>query len=358
MPLVNELAIDNLRILSRVEMPFAARANVLVGPNGSGKTSVVEALHILGRGRSFRESQWRAIVREGQEFARVVGKVTALGRRISIGIEHDRDHATIKVAGEIQKGTKALVEWLPLQLVHPDSHRLIDQGPQYRRQYLDWGVFHVEPRFFPTWQRYRRALKQRNAALRTNAAPNTIEPWEVELSSTADELDVMRRRYVEALELRVREVGDTLLDQSDLHLRYQRGWREDALATLLRDGRESDRQQGYTRSGPHRADLELFVGEHRAGQRVSRGQQKLLVFALILAQLRLLRAARGDDAILMVDDLGAELDAVHLDRLWSALLDSGSQLVVTGTDLRERLTLNNDRDALFHVERGEVSRVL
>ncbi len=358
MPFVNHLTIENLRILHRVDLELAARANVFVGPNASGKTSVLEALHILGRGRSFRESQWRAVIEEGHESLRVVGKVTSQGRRVSIGIERQRDRATIKVAGEAQYGTKALLEWLPLQLVHPDSHRLIEQGPTYRRQYLDWGVFHVEQRFFPAWQRYRRALKQRNAVLRERGARDLIIPWEAELSSAATEIDGYRRDYLEKLEAYLPTVGKALLGNQRLGVRYQRGWKEGDLASVLQDTRDGDCHYGYTRAGPHRADLELFVGEYRAAQRVSRGQQKLLVLALILAQADLLRDTRGRHSLLLIDDIGAELDIRHLERLWSFLIECGSQLVVSGTDLDGRLPLEASRDALFHVEHGAVSRVL
>lgn len=357
-PFVTHLAISHVRILRQVAIDPAPQANLYEGPNAAGKTSLLEGLHILARGRSFRESQWRAIIAQGESSLRITARVRDLGRELPMGIEHDRQRATIRINGEAQRSAKALVEQLPLQLIHPDSHRLIEQGPAYRRQYLDWGVFHVEHRFFGAWQRYRRALKQRNAGLRAGPSSTPLEPWEQEMAAAAAEIDRYRSRYVQQLAPHLERLGRELLQRGGLGVRYLRGWRTGELGEILRVSRESDQQLGHTRAGPHRADLDLMLDEDRAAQRVSRGQQKALVFALILAQVELLRETTQQQPGLLVDDLCAELDEAHLHRVWEALRASGCQLHVAGTDLRDRLALHAPDDALFHVEHGQVTRVL
>lgn len=355
---VNGLTISNLRVLERAAIKPAGRLNMFTGANASGKTSILEALYILARGRSFREAHWRAIIREGTDALRVVAQVNDAGRSVTMGIEHDKHQAIIRVAGEPQRTARALVESLPLQIVHPDSHRLVEQGPSYRRQYLDWGVFHVEHRFFGAWQRYRKALKQRNAALRTGCSPSLLEPWEQEMATTAAEIDTYRCSYVDNLLPYLLGLGSELLQVDGLRARYQKGWRGDDLREVLRTSRESDRQQGYTRSGPHRADLDLSIGEHRAIQRVSRGQQKALVFALLLAQARLMSDQTAKVPVLLIDDIGAELDKAHMRRVWDALQGSPYQGFVTGTEIPAELRVEPPHDALFHVEHGRVARVL
>lgn len=358
MPIVTHLAIQNLRIITNVAVNLAPQANLFTGPNASGKTTVLEALYILARGRSFRETQWTAIIAERRESLRVFARVFDQGQTVPVGIEHDRHQAVIRIKGQTQRNTKTLLEQLPVQLIAPDSHRLIEQGPQYRRQYLDWGVFHVEQRFLGAWQRYRRALKQRNAALKSSAKDAVLGPWEQEMSSAAEEIDRYRAHYVETLSPHLDDLGRELLKLDNLGVRYLRGWRDGDLATQLAASRTSDAQQGYTRAGPHRADLELSIGTHRAVQRISRGQQKALVFALTLAQARLLNERVNRNPILLVDDFGAELDDHHLKRIWSVLQEIKSQVLLTGTDLGDRLATQTPEDALFHVERGEVTPVL
>lgn len=178
------------------------------------------------------------------------------------------------------------------------------------------------------------------------------------MSSAAEEIDRYRAHYVETLSPHLDDLGRELLKLDNLGVRYLRGWRDGDLATQLAASRTSDAQQGYTRAGPHRADLELSIGMHRAVQRISRGQQKALVFALTLAQARLLNERVNRNPILLVDDFGAELDDHHLKRIWSVLQEIKSQVLLTGTDLGDRLATQTPEDALFHVERGEVTPVL
>lgn len=358
MPSFQTLIVDNLRVLRRVDIRLASRFNLIAGPNASGKTSLLEALYILSRGRSFREKNWRAIVSEGCSNVRIVTRLRRGDQEIPVGVQHDSQHLTIRVDGESLRSSRSLVEKVPLLLIHPDSHRLVDQGPAYRRQYLDWGVFHVEHRFVSEWQRFRRALRQRNAALRGSYSEAVMKPWEQEIANTAIEIDLYRKRYVEQLGEFVKEHGKLLLDTDELELRYYRGWREDDLADYLRASRGTDRQQGYTRHGPHRADLELTISGKKAVQRVSRGQQKALIFVLVLAQARLMGVVSGHHPILLVDDLSAELDMAHLERIWLSLGSIGSQVFVTGTDIDAKVTLNSYSDSMFHVKHGVVSGVV
>lgn len=353
------LRVEDLRILTAVDIALQPGLNLITGDNASGKSSLIEAIHILGRGRSFRDSQWRAIIREGQPRLRITGRVVCdAGSRV-LGFERDATGFRARLGGEPLESLAALVAALPLQLIEPESHRLIAAGPTYRRRYLDWGVFHVEHGFHGAWRRYRRALHQRNALLKAGAGDRDLVVWEVEMSRAAVEIARMREAYVARLEPVLATVGRRLLPERGCSLHYLQGWREgEPLEGVLAAHRGRDRGLGFTRDGPHRADLQVWVDGHRAEARVSRGQQKLLVVALLRAQALLLEEVRGDAPLLLFDDLAAELDEGHRRQVAAELAASGMQVVVTGTRLDEIRPDSGVPCTVFHVEHGRVAPVV
>ena len=335
--------------------------NFVFGPNASGKSSLIEAIYFLGRARSFRENNWRSLRRDGQPYVRVLGKLRRRQKReIRIGVERSDKETRIRIDGRTAQSTKELLNEIPLLLVQPESHRLLELGPAYRRQFLDWGVFHVEHRFYPAWQRYRKAWRQRNAVLRESPSDAGLSPWEQEMDLAANDLDQQRERYLEKLLPRIRSLGASLLGIGNLTLRYQRGWPSDEnLGVTLRKARQRDSVKGYTHHGPHRADLTLYIGDQRAASRVSRGQQKLLIFSLVLAQAGLLQDnAEDSKPVLLVDDLAAELDPERVERLVTYIQDAGMQVFVTGTDRRLFPDQVLQDGAVFHVEHGKVRAVV
>ncbi len=354
------LKVDRLRNIAHASLEPSRTLNFVHGANACGKTSVMEAIHLLGHGRSFRDARGRGLVQDGEHSLTVFARVEDEGGIVhSLGMERGRGGVALRVDGEASRSLQRLAECLPLQIIHPESHRLVEQGPQFRRRFLDWGVFHVEPGFYPAWRRFRRSMGQRNALLRASAGTAELEPWERELDEAAERLHRYREAYCEKLGTQVVAAAADL-GIAGVTLRYSAGWRRaSSLAELLRTNRARDRALGYTQAGPHRADLLLLCEEGRAAERISRGQQKLLVFALVLAQARLLAEERGIRPVLLVDDLAAELDRAFASRVLEQLRQEGRQVWITGTD---PAALGADRPpqgaAVFHVERGAFSRVI
>jgi DNA replication and repair protein RecF len=242
--------------------------------------------------------------------------------------------------------------------VHPDIHQLVQSGPGLRRQFLDRGVFHVEHGFLPEWQRYQRALRQRNAALKGRGPTRA---WDTELARHGERLDGLRDDYLSALGPPFKSACRELLDRDDVDLGYRRGWPEGrTLADVLEEGAATDRRQGFTGRGAHRCDFRLTVGGREVRDRVSRGQQKLLLCALQLAQAELQQTRTGSAGLLLIDDLPAELDAAHRARLIDALHALGSQVFVTATDvaLLEHALGGDPAPKVFHVEHGRVAEMV
>lgn len=345
------LGLKDFRCFAEAELVLSPTSSLIVGPNASGKTSLLEAIHVLGQATSFRAPSLEAVPREGAAGFQVVGRLAHDGREIPIGVERKARHLTLRLAGAPAGSRAALAQALPVRVLDADGHLLLEGGPKARRRFLDWGVFHVEHGFYPTWRRYQRALKQRNTALRQGAGPRALSAWNQELSVDGGALDVLRRAYLESLLPAAREAVQTVLGMA-LDLELSSGWPVgSSLEEALVESYPRDLATGTTRVGPHRADLKILLDGQPAPSRVSRGQGKALAGALLAGQLAGFRAVTGQRPTLLIDDLPAELDDEHLGRLWVALAALDAQTVVTA--IREELVPTALRKAsvVFHVER-------
>lgn len=350
---LRSLAVTGLRCFESVTLDPAPGLNLVTGNNASGKTSLLEAIFLLGRGRSFRAAQREAVIREGAEQLRVVARLTD-GR--TLGVEAGRGSWTARIAGEPLGQLAELAGLLPVQLMDPEVHRLVQEGPGERRRYLDWATFHVKPAFLETWRDYQRALRQRNAALKSRAPDRSLVAWEHALADSARLLDDFRAETVAALQ---RPVGDTAMRLLGVELRLEYRSGQPAgldLAEALAAHRDRDRKAGMTQIGPHRADLALILDEHKARGWVSRGQQKLVAASMVLGQARLLAPFWGERGVLLVDDPAAELDAERCERLLAEVGGLPFQVFMTALDPHDLPGLPVGRR--FHVEQGRIVQVV
>lgn len=354
---LTHIVVRDFRNIAAADLEFSPQLNLITGSNGAGKTSLLEAVYFLGRVQSFRTSHPTSLIREGADALLVRGQLQddANGAVTSIGVQRGQKQLQVRMGGRPVRHLAELIAHFPFQLLTPDSHRLLEGGPRHRRRFLDWGVFHVEPTFFPAWQRYSRALRQRNAALRARMSTQEIQLWDNELIAATDNLDVLRRAYLEQLLPLLTEYVAGLTDMPDFEWEYRPGWtRKQSYEQALKDGLEADRRQGFTRQGPHRADLLPTIEGEPAQERVSRGQQKQVAVALMLAQAAVYRQRTGRASIFLIDDLASELDATHRGRVLRELRKLGVQIFLTAIDagsIKAELWTEYRR---FHVEHGRV----
>jgi DNA replication and repair protein RecF len=327
-----------------------AAYTLVSGANASGKTSLLEAIAYLGRGKSFRGGQTGNLVRHGETQFVLFGEIDTGSRIASLGVRNSREGLEVRVDGESASGAAELAAVLPLQLIDPDVHNLVSGGPDERRRYLDWIAFHVEHDYLDHWRNYRRALKQRNAALK--AGGRGLSAWDTEILELGKRLDAVRRRVLETSLPALLEQGDTLLG-SRVGFEYAPGWAaEKTFADALQSSLDRDLAQGTTHVGPHRADLRLLYDERQARKLVSRGQQKLLASAMILAASQVVQASIGRPLVLLLDDPAAELDGRSLARLLERVVSLGGQVIATSLD-PDALSFPQE-PARFHVEHGEL----
>jgi DNA replication and repair protein RecF len=346
---LQRLSLTSLRCIEAAEITLNPSATFIFGPNGAGKTSILESIFVLSRGRSFRARQLRRLVRHGLESFTVFAELVDPNHRIGVALQHGRLEK--RIDGRPAPGMAELAALLPAYSIEPGLHALLEGGPSDRRRFLDWGVFHVEHNYLALWRRYRRLLSQRNATLKTGPRGAELRPWTEALAVAGMLVDEQRSRYVEVLTPLIARYGEALLSES-LSITYRRGWasEEDFAAALERHDRR-DREVGATSVGPHRADLEVCITGRAVNLGASRGQQKLAVAAMVLAQVTAHQGHANGRAVLLVDDPAAELDAGSLARLTDCLARVDAQLVITALT---GLGLDTGSGRVFHVERGKV----
>ncbi len=362
MPLTR-LSVTGVRNLQPVTLHPSPRINLVHGANASGKTSLLEAIHLLGLARSFRTNKLQPVIQYQQTQCTVFAELLSdQNEKNQIGVQRSADSEfVIRINGQNVRSAAQLAKTLPLQLINPDSFRLLEGAPKQRRQFLDWGVFHVEHSFLPAWQRLQKSLKQRNSLLRRGRIDSLLlAPWELELVQAAEQIDMYRQAYISRLKPVFEQVLGDMLTIDGLTLSYFRGWdKEKPLAAVLAQQFERDCQLGHTQAGPQRADLRVRVNGLNAVDVLSRGQQKLVVSALKIAQGYLLKQQYGPQScVFLVDDLPSELDAHHRQALCRLLEQLDCQVFITCVELDQLIGLwqHETPTRLFHVEHGHIAQ--
>jgi DNA replication and repair protein RecF len=343
---------ERFRCLAHIELELDSGANLFIGPNASGKTSLLEAVFFLSRGRSFRSRRRESLIARGEESFLLTGKALGAPAPVPLGVRASRNTTEWHVGGAAAAGIADLAEQFPAQIIDPEVHKLLEEGPGRRRRYLDWGVFHVEHGFLPTWRRYHQALRQRNAALKQEASDDELAGWDQELALSGEALARQREAYLARLIDPLASIGAALLD-SPISLVHQRGWDQgQPLRVSLANDRRRDRRYKATQLGPHRGDVVVQVGGRPAKDHVSRGQQKLVAAGLMLAQLQIQEEEKPGRSALLLDDPAAELDGENLARLMALVRGVPAQLWVTS--LKPEISELMEDFRMFHVKHGAI----
>ncbi|WP_201608721.1 MULTISPECIES: DNA replication/repair protein RecF [Psychrobacter] len=401
--MIERLQISHLRNLSQVNLPATA-CNVIIGANGSGKTSLLEAIFLLSRGKSFRHHQPKRYIQHHQNSATVHAR---LNDSSTLAIQKQADATTIlRLNQSTVYNQSILTEQLPTLLIDPSTMDMLEQGSASRRQLLDWLVFHMKQGFHPQWVAYQRLLKQRNSLLKksrhlTQVQLAELRAWDRGLSSHAALIHHYRERiFSEWQPYFAQSIAQLLPAYAEqLSLSYSAGYDTSvALDVQLNERLEQDLQLGYTRTGNHRADIhvhwrsseplaihegqetknttvegdihmKLPVLKEQAANVLSRGEKKLLITALRLSQLPLLLNTEKDadisnndfksrvTPVVLLDDITAELDDRAIEILLSTLAQLPCQVFMTSLtdDIVPLVNTLWSKPNMFHVKQGRIS---
>ncbi len=358
---LTRLEISGVRNLTSVAIDCSPALNLFTGPNGAGKTSLIEAVHLLARGRSFRSPSISTVIQHGTDALTVFASFEDEHRgQVKAGVvRHRNNRSELHLNGAAERRLSEVARLMPIQLILPDSSALILGAPTERRRFLDWGTFHVEPAYLDRLRDYQRVLQQRNALLksRRDSMPDfdrQLQSWTAKLIALGAQVDASRRGYLEAVAPLILAKLDELALELDVGLSYRPGWRDgETLEDCLSEGEARDVKFGLTHYGPHRADLRVLVGAEPAATTLSRGQAKIVASAFRLAQATLTSQVAGRRSLFLIDDIGAELDAAHNARFFRALEATDSQVFATATtDMAMGLAFAGRKRQLFHVEQG------
>ena len=359
MSFLTRLEITSVRNIEEIKLDLNSRLNIIYGINGSGKTSILEAAHLLAVGRSFRTAKTSTLISEAKTGLTVFAETSHQSR---IGLtKTNREKHKLKLDSELQGNWDSVARKLPVQVLDSKSFLLLEGGPKARRMFLDWGVFHVKHSFLRDWRSTKKCVASRNILLKGSQLDvSQLEVWEAEFCSSAAKVHAARQEYFQKFEPVFRRVYTSLVDDvaDPIFLEYWRGWPEgESLSALLSAERERDRRYGATQNGPHRADILVKAGDRNAIDVLSRGQQKVLVCALKIAQGILHETVVDDKCIYLVDDLPSELDLKNRASILEVMYKLRCQLLVTCVDLSSiQNCLNHAAEKrTFHVERGTIT---
>lgn len=357
--MLESLIINNFRNIEHAELSPSTDVSLIVGLNASGKTSVLEAISLLFTGRSFRTPRLDQLITHKQKNLQLLARYLDQ-RNLShmVGYERTQKKSLLRHNGQTIPSITSLATQIPVHVIQPDTHLLLEQGPKFRRQFIDWGVFHVEPSYLLLWKNYHRTLRQRNALLRQGATRAQIQAWDKPLSEHALDLHKAREKYFSLLYPQFLQICQELIEDEPV-ITYICGWDQTMnYIDVLKSTLKSDMEHGFTQTGCHRADIVLRTEGLAPQHYYSRGQQKLLISALRIAHFLTLTALKKPQGLLLVDDLPAELDSSRRQRFLKLVAKSRIQTIITATE-NEQLSLHEwPSKKVFHVERGFIREVI
>ena len=360
---LEEFRVNRVRNLQGIQLNPHRKFNVILGSNGSGKTSLLESIHLLANGHSFRSRDIRKVISHGHQQCDLFAIVrSGEGSVSNIGLSRSlKGDFKARIDGENINRISTLTHKLPTVSIETRSLELIEGAASVRRNVLDLGMFHVEHSYLSLLTEYRRILAQKRAVL-ISKSNHQIPHWNRLLAESGEVITNLRTGYLDRLVTHFKDIWQLYgFGEDEISFTYRKGWNEDRydnLAQSLEENINTEKDQFRCLYGPHRADLSVLWNGKVAKDSCSRGQKKLLLYGFRLAQIRLLNQESNNRPLLLLDDLPAELDSNNRNKVVRFLMDNSCQVFVTAIEFEnlsgftDQLTEKDYK--MFHVEHGTI----
>lgn len=355
---ITKLAIDQFRNINSLILKPNPNINLIIGENASGKSSLLESIYFLGLGRSFRTHLISRVIQfESSKFT-IFAEITDKGITTPIGLQKNKNGISkLRIDNQNINKLSILTKHLPIQLLTPDSHTLLSGSPKDRRAYIDWGVFYYDSSFSAKWSRIQRLIKQRNALLKQCKTYKELEMWDNELCLLSNELSEQRANYFDLLKPYFNEIITDCLPEFTITSSFFCGWdnANKSLKNILENNFNRDKQFGFTTAGSQKADIRFKIDGIPAIDILSKGQLKILVYALRLAQGVFLNIYNKKKCVFLIDDFCSELDTNRQKILAKHIYNLNAQVFITAIELNSVDKIFGTDNTVFHVKHGKIT---
>ena len=349
-----QISLNDFRKLESDTLTFHPGVNYLYGNNGSGKTSLLESIHVITQGRSFKTTKLDQCINHNKESFLLFAHFD----KHKVGIKRAHKQTLIHVDQAPVNRLSTLASITPIRAIHSETFSLITGSPSVKREYIDWCLFHVEHDYQKYWSSFTHALKQRNALLKKKDQSGQLEYWDRLFVKTAMPIYELRKSYIKRISSLLTADEKNLIPDLNINLHYEPGWNESShLYDILKTTRDRDYRYGFSQFGPHRDNIKIMNNDVPAQEHLSRGQLKRLTIALLLQQIKMVKNLTGKKMIVLVDDLASELDNESIKSIIDSLFELGLQLFITSVQPNTQLFPAAQDYKMFHVEHGIITDV-
>lgn len=355
---IKSIKLQNFRNYKDLSLDFDPSLNLILGENAQGKTNLIESLFIMGLGKSFRTNRDQDMIAFGEEFSKAASVICDDGRDTEIEVIYKPEGKIIKTDGVKLSRSIDLLENVYIVVFSPDDLKIVKEGPENRRKFIDRELCQIKPLYYSDLGNYKKILKQRNFLLKSNNRDkNLFEVFDESLAEYGLRIIKERYKFTELLSEISKKIhydisGGKEIPEISYESRIREDFTKEQYKEELEAGFEKDLARGFTGFGPHKDDLCIKVNGTDIRLFGSQGQQRTAALSLKLAEIDLIKAETGKDAVLLLDDVLSELDVSRQKYLINAM--KKVQVFITTTDIDEKLKNMLPPGRTFFVDNAKV----
>ncbi|MDO5441746.1 MAG: DNA replication/repair protein RecF [Bacillota bacterium] len=356
--LIKNIELKNFRNYKNLKLEFDDKLNIFLGQNAQGKTNLLESLFVIGMGKSFRTNSDKEMILFNQEFANVKANILDDNNEDEIEITYRPEGKIIKLDGIKLKRTVDLLETVYIVEFSPEDLKIVKEGPDHRRRFLDRELCQIKPIYYSDLGNYKKVLKERNSLLRQkNLDKNLYSVFNEALSEYGVRIKKEREIFINRiLDISKNIHKDITSGMEELNLSYETKITDkESYIKTLEENFNKDIEKGFTSFGPHKDDIKIEINGIDIRTYGSQGQQRTAALSMKLAEIGLIKQETGKDAVLMLDDVLSELDQNRQRYLIEAM--KGIQIFITATEIDENLRVLLPEGKTFKVDNGTVKNI-